>query len=382
MAQEERSDRSAGSNEYSLSGYQVYDRHYEKIGKVDDLFVDESDRPEYVGVKMGFLGTRSTLIPVEIVRVNDKRRLVEVEADKDTVKEGPTFGDDREITPDFERRVLSYYGVETARASTQRRAYGPYYPDTIGGSEHQVDLLPGERAGTGSVDRKRDDDPRDEGEFRVQRREEEFRAGVREREAGGMKVRKRVRTDREQLTRPKKRREVRMESIPVEEGTATSETEIGEDETRVPVIEEEIVVEKRPVVKEEIHLRKKVVEDEEVVEEDVRKEEVDIEDRTERGGTGERAEEVDEVRRSLPEETRHKTSSEDRGRSSDRERESSKKEARLDPPFKGYDDLSVKEAKKKIDGLSKGELEKVRSYEKEHKNRKTLIEELDRKLGK
>src|SRR5215210_5860472 len=65
--------------ESSFEGYQVYDRHYEKIGKVDDLFVDESDLPEYIGVKIGFLGTRTTLIPLDVVRVNDKRRLVEVE---------------------------------------------------------------------------------------------------------------------------------------------------------------------------------------------------------------------------------------------------------------------------------------------------------------
>ena len=53
-------------------------------------------------------------------------------------------------------------------------------------------------------------------------------------------------------------------------------------EIRIPIIEEEIVVEKRPVVKEEIRLRKNVVEEEEVVEADVRKEEIDIEDTTER----------------------------------------------------------------------------------------------------
>jgi len=40
------------------------------------------------------------------------------------------------------------------------------------------------------------------------------------------------------------------------------------------------VVEKRPVVKEEVRVRKDVVEDTEVVEEDVRREEVDVEDQT------------------------------------------------------------------------------------------------------
>jgi uncharacterized protein (TIGR02271 family) len=47
--------------------------------------------------------------------------------------------------------------------------------------------------------------------------------------------------------------------------------------------EEEVVVEKRPVVKEEIRIRKDEVEDIEVIEEDVRREEIDVEDRTEQG---------------------------------------------------------------------------------------------------
>jgi uncharacterized protein (TIGR02271 family) len=112
--------------------------------------------------------------------------------------------------------------------------------------------------------------------------EEELMAGTREREAGGVRVRKLVRTDRECLVVPKKRQEVRMERVPVEEGAAVSEPEIGEDEVRIPVIEEEIVIKKRPVVKEEIRLRKEVVEEEEIVEEDVRKEEVDIDERIKR----------------------------------------------------------------------------------------------------
>jgi stress response protein YsnF len=59
-----------------------------------------------------------------------------------------------------------------------------------------------------------------------------------------------------------------VERVLAEEGT-TSEPEIGDDEIRIPVVEEEI------------RLRKEVVEEEEIVEEDVRKEEIDI-DETER----------------------------------------------------------------------------------------------------
>ena len=53
-----------------FEGYQIYDRHYEKVGKVEDLFVDENDVPEYIGVKTGLFGGPSTLIPMDIVRVN------------------------------------------------------------------------------------------------------------------------------------------------------------------------------------------------------------------------------------------------------------------------------------------------------------------------
>lgn len=49
---------------------------------------------------------------------------------------------------------------------------------------------------------------------------------------------------------------------------------------KIGQVEDLFVVEKRPVVKEEIRLRKDVVEDEEVVEEDGRKEEVEIDDQT------------------------------------------------------------------------------------------------------
>jgi uncharacterized protein (TIGR02271 family) len=119
-----------------------------------------------------------------------------------------------------------------------------------------------------------------EDELRVQRTEEELRAGTREREAGEVGVRKTVRTDRESVEVPTRREEVTVDRVPVE-GEA-SESEIGEDEVRVPVTEEEVVVEKRPVAKEEVRIRKDVVEDTEVVEEDVRREEVDIDDETTR----------------------------------------------------------------------------------------------------
>jgi uncharacterized protein (TIGR02271 family) len=120
-----------------------------------------------------------------------------------------------------------------------------------------------------------------EDELRVQRTEEELRAGTREREAGEVGVRKTVRTDRERMGVPTRREEVTVDRVPVD--SETSEADIGDEEIRVPVIEEEVVVEKQPVAKEEVRIRKDVVEDTEVVEEDVRREEVEVDDDTEPG---------------------------------------------------------------------------------------------------
>ncbi len=45
-----------------------------------------------------------------------------------------------------------------------------------------------------------------------------------------------------------------------------------------------------------------------------------------------------------------------------------------------YDELTVGEISDKLAGLSAGELEQVREYEKQNKNRETLVELLDRKI--
>src|SRR5215212_7186016 len=305
MEREHRSDRfTALEDQYA--GYEVYDRNHEKIGKVDDLFVDENDQPEYLGVKMGFLGLEGTsLIPWELSKVDEQGRRIEVSVEKAQVKEGPSFNDDEDITPQYENEVQSHYGLGAMQGTADRGAYGDYYAD----KEREGEVGPGVRMGDTETGEFRGhgrdqegvnqpgDDLEDEDELRVQRSEEELRAGTREREAGGVHVRKRVRTEREQLRVPKRREEVHVDRVPVE-GREASEAEIGEDEVFMPVTEEEVVVEKRPEVKEEIRVRKDVSQEEEVVEEDVRREEVDIDDQTERqGGLGRDTDLDDETRR-------------------------------------------------------------------------------------
>jgi uncharacterized protein (TIGR02271 family) len=285
---EQRSDRfTAIEDQYA--GYEVFDQVGEKIGKVDDLFVDESDQPEYIGVKMGFLGTSSTLIPADITTVDSERGFIEVSQPKSTVQDGPAFDDDREITPEYENEVRSYYGLDAVTGTEDRGTYADYSSGDLGAvgpGMREGDTETGEFRGHSEddegVNQSSGSDLEDEDELRVQRSEEELAAGTREREAGQLKVRKRVRTDRETIEVPTRHEEVSLERVPVEGEAA--EAQIGEEEVVVPVTEEEVVVGKRAVVKEEVRVRKDVVEDTEVVEEDVRREEIEVEDETNRRG--------------------------------------------------------------------------------------------------
>jgi len=218
-----------------------------------------------------------------------------VSRSKSLVGRGPTVGDDEEATPGLEERVRSHYGLPIRPGIEDRSGHDALLTEGQAETEDEVSAAAnsGIRVGDTESGEFREHDPGDEGvgqsggsdlededELRVQRSEEELRAGTREREAGSVNVRKTVRTDRERIEVPIRREEVTVERVPTS-GESTG-IQIGEDEVSVPVVEEEVVVEKRPVVKEEVRVRKGVVEDTETVEEDVRREEVEVDDRTER----------------------------------------------------------------------------------------------------
>src|SRR4028118_2219163 len=103
--------------EEKYEDYTVYDNQGSKIGKVDDLFVDEKDHEEYIGVKLGFLGRKSTLIPTEIVRVNENDRTIEVAESKDHVKNAPSFDADEDAPAAEQERTRRHFGLETLQQS-------------------------------------------------------------------------------------------------------------------------------------------------------------------------------------------------------------------------------------------------------------------------
>jgi hypothetical protein len=115
---------------------------------------------------------------------------------------------------------------------------------------------------------------------------------------------------------------------------------------------------------------------------------------TQEGGARARGEDG-ETRRYLPKKAWENMSEEEKRATERQKREGSRegrqyvhnteeaKKARKDAealPIGNYDDLSVKEIKKELDGLSEKQLEKVREYEKANGKRKTLLEALDRQM--
>jgi len=111
-------------------------------------------------------------------------------------------------------------------------------------------------------------------------------------------------------------------------------------------------------------------------------------------GDAEARQDNGETRRYLPREAWENMSEEEKEETERKKREGSQqgqqyvsntdeaKQARKEAvlPLKGYDDLSVEEVQNKAKGLSKDEIQDLLTYEKQHKDRKTLVEVLDSKL--
>jgi uncharacterized protein (TIGR02271 family) len=209
-----------------------------RVGTVTDLAVDESVRKvRYLIVQLD----PATAASIAGATARDEAFLAAEDADLDTPA--------RRVTArQFSNEQLGLTGTSTDGAYDER-----------------------------TTARARTDEPR------LTRSEEELHIDKREVERGEARVGKRVETEhvREPVTR--RREEVVVEHRPVESGARASA--IGEGEVRVPLTEEELVVEKRPVVKEEVIVGKRTVEDREVVEEDLKRERIDIDRNTERSGT-------------------------------------------------------------------------------------------------
>lgn len=119
---------------------------------------------------------------------------------------------------------------------------------------------------------------RESGRDRLTRSEEELRIGKREVPAGDARIGKHVETEHVSQPVNREKERLRVERRPVSGDVRGATARIGEDEIRVPLTEEELIVEKHPVVKEELVVSKERVEESGSVEADLRKERFDVDD--------------------------------------------------------------------------------------------------------
>jgi uncharacterized protein (TIGR02271 family) len=112
---------------------------------------------------------------------------------------------------------------------------------------------------------------------RLQLQEEQLDVKKERVQVGEVRLRKEVVTEQRNVEVPVTREEVVIERHAAA-GNELAEGEIGEgEEVRIPLMEEEVRVEKTPVVREEVSIRKRQVQDTERVSETVRREEARIE---------------------------------------------------------------------------------------------------------
>jgi DNA-binding PadR family transcriptional regulator len=93
------------------AGYTVCNNAGAKIGKVEGILVDDDEQTEYLGVKIDSPESRSTLIPLDVARVNEQRRIVEIVVSREWVEGALALDDGGEMTLDFEQQVRSFFGV-------------------------------------------------------------------------------------------------------------------------------------------------------------------------------------------------------------------------------------------------------------------------------
>jgi uncharacterized protein (TIGR02271 family) len=243
-------------------GRTMVDRDGDRIGKIESIYADDqTGEPEWALVDTGLFGTKSTFVP--IAQASTSGEDVQVPYQKQLVKDAPNMEPDGHLSEAEEQELWRHYGLD----------YEAGY-QTAGRAPAGTDAGGYDREATG-----RDD--------AMTRSEEELRVDTQARERGRVRLRKYVTTEQEQVTVPVQREQVRVEREPVTDANvdaAMAGPDISEAEHEVTLREEEPVVEKRTVPKERVRLDKETVTGEEQVAEEVRKEQIDVDDQRGRGG--------------------------------------------------------------------------------------------------
>ncbi len=264
----------------TLSGATVLDRDSNKVGTVGQLWVDPADgEPRWMSVRTGLFGMSESFVPLDDATVESDA--VRIGYDKDFVKDAPRVDAEGELSESDENRLYDYYGMShgtTAHTDTHRGI------DDLG-------------AGTGAGTRDRDFDRGTVGrdtsgpttDDAMTRSEEQLRVDKDRVETGRARLRKYVVTEDQTVTVPVEREEVRVEREPITDRNrddAMSGPELSDEEHEVTLTEERVSVDKETVPVERVRMDKERVTEEQRIHEDLKKEEIEVEDGTGRGTSG------------------------------------------------------------------------------------------------
>lgn len=233
-------DFKVADNYPDVRGWDVVARDGKKIGRVHDLLVDVSARQvRYLGVDLD-RGLFSNLF-------------------SGGSHEGHVLLPMDDVDLDRNGRVMV-----NSLSSSEVDSLQTYDFNSFGNSQGFQNRGLGDRMDTGRTER----------EAHLTLSEEELAVGKRRVASGEVEVGKRVETEHVRESVPVAREEVTIERRPAT--SMSTAPQIGEDEIRVPLSHEEVVVEKRVVPKEELVIKKHEIQDQEMVEADVRRERAEV----------------------------------------------------------------------------------------------------------
>jgi uncharacterized protein (TIGR02271 family) len=244
----------------SLVGKNVVGSDGEKIGKVEELYLDtNSQQPEWVSVTTGWFGTHRSLVP--LADASEDGGDLRIPYAKAEVQEAPHYDPGTELSEEQESDLFRHYGM----AGPGSRSGMPE-SDPVGGSDRQGHDVSGPTT--------------DEA---MTRSEERMRVGTERVETGRARLRKYIVTENVQRTVPVSREEVRIEREPITDANrdqAISGPELSEEEHEVTLTAERPVVGKETVPVERVRLGKETTTEGRQVSDQVRKEEIEIDDQT------------------------------------------------------------------------------------------------------
>src|SRR3954451_4070039 len=97
----------------SWRGLNMVDNDGDKIGKIDEIYLDaETNEPEWAVVTTGLFGTKQTFVPIQDATSTGDG--VRVPFEKATVKDAPNIDPDGRLSQEEERELYRHYGRDYA----------------------------------------------------------------------------------------------------------------------------------------------------------------------------------------------------------------------------------------------------------------------------